>query len=155
MFGWLFETKIQNVSKAVHERTDKIISILKKKPKNIKKKDELINYFIQNEIEISPQETDKTAIIIIIIKDFWNFDGTAMHGRPPVSWIAGVESLNKKDFSDCTLGVLGWYQFKGFSIIFNTQKPKEVLLYLNPVDKGPEAEEFFNEINKLGNYKIE
>ena len=154
MFDWLFETKIQNVSKAVHERTDKIISILNKKPKNIKKKDELINYFIKNDVEISSQETDKTSIIIIIIKDFWNFDGTAMHGRPAVSWIAGVESLNKKDFSHCTLQVLGWYQFKGFSIIFNTQKPKEVLLYLNSVDKGPEAEEFFNEINKLGNYKI-
>ena len=67
MFGWLFETKIQNVSKAVHERTDKIISILNKKPKNIKKKDELINYFIKNDIEISSQETDKTSIIIIII----------------------------------------------------------------------------------------
>ena len=37
MFDWLFETKIQNVSKAVHERTDKIISILTKLDIDFKK----------------------------------------------------------------------------------------------------------------------
>ena len=149
MLGWLFESKIQNVSKAVYKKTDKIISALKNKPKNIKKKEELIDYFIQNDIEISSQETANVLIILIVMKDFWNFDGTAMHGRPPVSWIAGINSLNDKDFSDCILEVSGWYQFKGFSIVFNTKKPKEVSFKLDPKNKEPEAEEFFNEINKL------
>lgn len=149
MFDWLFESKIQNVCKAVKKESDKIISTLKNKPKNIKKKKELIDYFIQNDIKVSPQETDDTNIILIIIKDFWNFDGTAMHGRPPVSWIAGISWFNGKDFSNCTLEVLGWYQFKGFSIIFNTKTPKQISFKLDPKNKGPEAEEFFNEIKKL------
>jgi dsDNA-specific endonuclease/ATPase MutS2 len=72
MFDWLFESKIQNVCKAVKKESDKIISALKNKPKNIKKKKELIDYFIQNDIKVSPQETDDTNIILIIIKDFWN-----------------------------------------------------------------------------------
>ena len=37
MFDWLFESKIQNVCKAVKKESDKIISALKNKPKNIKK----------------------------------------------------------------------------------------------------------------------
>jgi hypothetical protein len=154
MFNWLFESKIQNVSKAIHERTNKIISTIKDKPLNIKNKKNFINYLIQNDIEISPQETDETSIILIVIKDFWKWEGTAMHGRPAVSWIAAIESLNGKDFSECSLVVLGWYQFKGFSIHFNTKKPKEVLLHLDSNDKGPEAEEFFYEVQRLGNYKV-
>ena len=38
MFNWFSESKIQNVSKAIHERTNKIISVIKGKPSNIKKK---------------------------------------------------------------------------------------------------------------------
>ena len=154
MFNWFSESKIQNVSKAIHERTNKIISVIKGKPSNIKKKKDFINYFIQNDLEISPQETDDTSIILIVIKDFWKWDGTAMHGRPPVSWISSIESLNGKDFSECSLVVLGWYQFKGFSIQFNTKKPKEVLLHLDSNNKGPEAEEFFYEVQGLSNYKV-
>jgi len=164
MFG-LFDSGVKKVAMDLHIRVKDIIKILRNIPESVKSKNQLLDYLHSTDRDLvskmNKPNNDDPVILLAVFKDFFNWEGTAMSFRPPMDWLGSLVFTNNENFRDCSFSAHGWYHFKGFEIIFHMNNPKETLIYLtpNPVgdgpdDRGPEAEELFKQLNKLGGYKI-
>ena len=161
----LSNSPLKKLAMDLHIRVKDIIKILRNIPESVKSKNQLLDYLHSTDRDLvskmNKPNNDDPVILLAVFKDFFNWEGTAMSFRPPMDWLGSLVFTNNENFRDCSFSAHGWYHFKGFEIIFHMNNPKETLIYLtpNPVgdgpdDRGPEAEELFKQLNKLGGYKI-